>query len=103
MIDNKFRHILRGLLEKSRSNEVSWQDQTATHEISVADGSFFVDFPHSRLSITYRSPTTEPDKIEVWIDNERGQRAVSLETEVDDDDWELALAHVWGGKTARAT
>ncbi len=84
----KIIEILQRLLERSQAGEVNWiADDFEPQRI------YYLHFPSSCLVLTYRSPRTEPDGIEVAIKkndpSEEEVTVTSLYVEEGDEDWEL--------------
>lgn len=78
--------ILRALYEKTKKGKVNWQFDDNDPD----DRTFVVEFPHSLLVISYESPPTEPDYVEVKILNEYEVTVALVQIEVGDPDWDLA-------------
>ncbi len=92
--EKKLLHIVERLLAKAKADEIHWQQDPA---LSEDDGShsFTVEFKESTFYIQYRSPPTEPDEIEIGVENKQGDplKRLSIRDE-DDPRWSLVLGSI---------
>ena len=88
MISNeKLMDIVAKLLEKAKADEVRWQQEHDDEELTT----FSVQFKKSRLYVQFSSPATEPDEIEIGIENSEGKpiKRVAVEEDEDNSTWRL--------------
>ena len=83
---DKMSGILRRLLERTRADEVNWQQVRHPEWGSV----FLVRFPRSNLYLNYFSPPAEPDEINAIVTRTDGTVVRSWKASEGDDDWNLA-------------
>jgi hypothetical protein len=87
MIDlDKLRDIAKRLLERSRKNDVHWQEVEREHRGATG---YEVQLPSSMIRVEHRSPETEPDNILVIVCGQRGEIIASLDADASTPDWPL--------------
>ena len=88
MNTQQIREIAAKLLEKSRSNQVNWIESAERGERFYT---YFVVLRGSRLELSFRSPSTEPDVYLLRIFN--GDRPIAVwSVEEGDADFDLLQA-----------
>jgi hypothetical protein len=98
--DNKFYEILGKLLAKAKADEIRWQRD---HELADEETSAFsIRFAASRLYVQYESPPTEPDQIELGIENLEGDPIKRIVVQEDDGDPHWTLAYELYQEAARS-
>ena len=85
--DSKYRDIAKALLEKSRRDEVIWKPES-----EVAQDSFRVMLPESRIEIAFVSPAAELDYIVLTLHRSNGDQVGRWKVEEDSEDWTLVKA-----------
>jgi len=93
--DEKIISIAKRLLEKSRSNEVNWQQAylvggLPTFRVTRHPDGFYVGFAESKVGIRRLSPQTEPDFIEISIYRSDNTLVKSLWVQEDCPHWPIA-------------
>jgi hypothetical protein len=91
--DEKAIEILKGLLEKSRANQVAWEIKSpiSGHLGSIDEiDSFRIVLPESSVMIRFFSPDIEPDCFMVWFNNKNDVMVKRLEIDENHSAWGLA-------------
>jgi hypothetical protein len=92
--EKKLVDIVEKLLAKAKADQVHWQRESF-RGIDEDDElhAFSVQFKESKLYIQYDSPPTEPDEIEIGIENNNGDtlKRVAVQEDEKDTEWRLFL------------
>jgi hypothetical protein len=95
--DKKLMEIIEKLLAKAKSDQVHWQGEASKYvgHQEADQLRFVVHFKESKLYIQYSSPPTEPDEIEIGIENNDGDTLKTISAYEDDENenerWRLFL------------
>lgn len=80
--EQKYVDIAKGLLEKTKMNQVPWKKQSRV--------AFDVKLPQSEISIVYGNPPTEPDFIRLLLIGQNGYAVGEWLVQEGEDNWPLA-------------